>query len=458
MIARLWGRSRPRDEHRASSDRGGSGSSNARRTAQLAAASLTVVALTALFTSAASAQAQTWSQNRERPSLFEIVAIDETAQSLWPFGQEDLAKDGVATYAVDEKAVDLRSLYADTRTDGLWVRAYVESDVEPMMSAVVFFFIDNDANAKTGAKAEGDMLFDGWSTDPSPGGYELAVGMRGDGTLIGVFQWDDAKDVWALQPDKPVLVTLETGKARDPLRLSGDDHGYFQIKLDRRVLKLADGCTGPLFVRTWNDAMAARAFGDSSDVTLCTPRLNAYGDVEILGTDECDSDSSCPARGKCREHVCVIEYECTQDSECRDGEDCMGSVCVRVVDKTCDSAGDCDGLVCANDRCTACAASGARACASGYLCTPNGTCIRPGETGTAGRGGSGGRSGSDDGHSGEGGAAGARVRGGAFTCALLTRVGAGESRGDRAPWIAAGVLAAVGLVFSRKRRRNRGDR
>jgi hypothetical protein len=438
-----------------SSDRGGSGSTNARRTAQLAAASLTVVALTALFTGVASAQMQTWSQNRERPSLFEIVAVDETAQRLWPFGQEDLAKDGVNTYAVDESAVDLRSLYADTEADGLWVRAYVASEVEPMKSAVVFFFIDNDANAKTGGKAEGDALFDGWSADPSPGGYELAVGMSGDGMLIGVFQWDEAKDEWVLQPDKPVLVTLETGKARDPLRLSGDDHGYFQIKLDRRVLKLGDGCTGPLFVRTWNDAMGARAFGDSSDVTLCKPRLNAYGDVDILGTAECDSDSSCPAQGKCREHVCVFEYECNQDSECRDGEKCMGSVCVRVVTKTCDSASDCDGLVCANDRCTACAASGDRACPSGYLCTPNGACIRPGETGNAGRGG---RGGSDDDKSGDGGAAGERVQGGAFTCAAIARVGAGETRDFDARWLASGVLAATGVIFGRKRRRDRGDR
>lgn len=461
MIARLWGRERPRDGHRVRSDRSGSGSSTARRSAQLAAAAATIV-LVVFLTGTASAQ--TWSEQRERPSLFEIVAVDESALSVWPFGQEDLAKDGVSTTMPDESAVDLRSVYADTRSDGLWVRAYVASDAEPKASAVTFFFLDNDAKTTTGGKAEGDTLFKGWSTDPSPGGYELAVGMRGDGTLLGVYQWDEAKDQWTLQPDKPVLVTLETGKARDPLRLAGDDHGYFQMKLDPRVLKLGDGCTGPLFVRTWNDATGSRAFGDSSDVTLCKPKLNAYGDPEILETHECDTDASCPALGKCREHVCVFQYECTADTACRDAERCMSSVCVRVVDRTCDSADDCDGLVCASGRCSACASSGARACASGYLCTPGGTCIKPGATGNAGSGGRSGSGGSSGGKSGSGaedeGDAGVRVQGGAFTCAALSRIGGGLTRDYEPHWIAAGVLAALGVIVGRRRKRRgtRGDR
>jgi hypothetical protein len=443
MIARLWGRSQPRDEHRVRSDRSGSGSFLARRSAQLAAASLSVIALVASLSSTASAQ--TWSQQRERPALFEIVAIDETSQPLWIFGSEDIAKDGVGTYAADEAAVDLRSVYADTRSDGLWVRAYVASDVEPLPGAVAFFFLDNDSNAKTGGKAEGDLLFDGWSTDPSPGGYEVAVGMRGDGTALGVFSWDDTKDAWTRQPDKPVLVTLETGKARDPVRLSGDNHGYFQITLDSSVVELGDGCTGPLFVRLWNDATGMRAFGDSSDVTICKARLNAYGDPEILRSNACDSDASCPANGKCRERTCVFEYECNKNDDCRADERCTGSVCVRVVDKSCDAAADCDGLVCASDKCTACSDSGDRACASGYVCTPGGTCIRPGATGAAGRTGGG------SGSSGSAGAGGERVRGGAFTCAAFAEPTARSRTGS-------GVIAFVGVAavwIGRRRRRLR---
>ena len=430
------------------SGRGGSGSSTARRTAAqlLASASLAVAVVAAL---ASPTFAQTWSERRDRPALFEIVVVDETAQTLWPFGQEDVAKDGVANSMDDETAVDVRSVYADTRSDGLWVRAYVVSATAPTKSAVAFFFFDNDAKTTTGGKAEGDALFKGWSADPSAGGYELAVGMRGDGTLLGVYEWDDAKDVWTLQPDKPVLVTLETGKARDPLRLAGDDHGYFQIKLEPRVLKLGDACTGPLFVRTWNDASGTRAFGDASDVTSCKPRLNAYGDPEVLSSDACDADSSCPAQGSCREHVCVFEYDCTLDAACRDGERCMGSVCVRVVERSCTSADDCDGLVCASGRCSACG-SGARACASGLLCTPGGTCIRPGETGTAGSGASSG------GRSGSGAEEGERVRGGAFTCAAPALVASDYD----ARWVAAGVLAVVGMFAGRTRyrTRKRGDR
>lgn len=441
MIARLWGRSQPRDEHRVRSDQGGSGSSLARRTAQLAAAGLSVIALVASLCGTASAQ--TWSLRREQPALFEIVAIDETAQPQWPFGSEDIAKDGAGTYAADEAAVDLRSVYADTRSDGFWVRAYVASAVAPMPSAVAFFFLDNDSNARTGGKAEGDGLLDGWSTDPSPGGYEVAVGMRGDGSAIGVFFWDGAKDVWTLQPDKPALVTVETGNVLDPVGLSGDDHAYFQIMLDAKVVELGDGCTGPLFVRTWNDATGTRAFGDSSDVTICKARLNAHGDPEILRSNECASDASCPAHGECRERTCVFEYACSKDDECRAGERCTASVCVRVVDKSCDADADCDGLVCASDKCTACSDSGDRACASGYVCTPGGTCIRPGDRGTSGRNGGG------SGSSGSAAPAGERVRGGAFTCATFAEPAAPNRT-------SAGVIACLGIAavwIGRRRRR-----
>jgi LPXTG-motif cell wall-anchored protein len=237
-------------------------------------------------------------------------------------------------------------------------------------------------------------------------------------------------------------VKLETGKARDPLRLSGDDHGYFQIDLALQVVELGDGCTGPLFVRTWNDAMGSRAFGDSSDVTLCRARLNAYGDPEILDSSECDNDASCPNRGKCRERTCVFEYECNQNAECRADERCMGSVCVRVVDKTCDSSSDCDGLVCAADKCAACSSSGDRACASGYLCTPGGTCIRPGDTGTSGREASGG-----SGSGGSGGEPGERVRGGAFTCNALA-----ASSGGGAAWSGIGMVGLAGWLARRRRK------
>lgn len=433
------------------SDRGSSGSSRARCSQLRAAAAFALV-----VSVAAGASAQTWSLERERPSLFEIVAVDKTARPLWPYGQEDLANDKVATYEADEAAVDLRSLYVSSRSDLFWLRAYVESDAAPVESAVVFFFLDTDGNTKTGGKAEGNLLFKGWTADTSPGGYEVAIGMRGDETLLGVWLWNTPSKVWAptLVDAGPEMVQVETGKARDPLRLLGEDHGYFQVAIESSVAKLIDnGCTGPIFVRSWNDdpMMKDRAFGDSMGATSCKVELNAYGDPLILGSDRCDSDSTCPAHGKCRERVCVFEYECKVDDECRENEDCAGSVCVRVVDKSCDSANVCDGLVCASGKCTTCSDSGARACASGYLCTPNGTCIRPGQS-TAGKSGSGGSGGSGA----DGGAAGERVQGGAFTCTAFSD---GGSRGAAWSGIAASALAAVWLVRRRRRTRNaRGGR
>jgi hypothetical protein len=400
-------------------------------------------ALAFLLALGSTASAQTWSERREVPSLFDIVAVDETGQLLWPFGQEDVAKDGGQVNRADETAVDLRSLYADARASHLWIRAYVAGEAVPPAAAIAFFFLDSDASNRTGGGAAGDVLFDGWTSDPSAGGYEVAVGLRGDGTALGVFFWDAKKSEWTKQPDKPELAALETGAARDPLRFSGDDHGYFQVDLDLARIDVKSGCKGPLFVRLWNDATGDRSFGDSGDVTLCEPRLNAYGDPVVLDSDACEKDDDCPADGKCRDRTCVFSYACGGNAECREGERCTSGVCVRVVDKSCDDSSDCDGLVCVNDRCSACAESGDHACAKGLVCTPRGACIKPGEKGSSG--GSGNGAAGDDGAA---GAAGERVRGGAFTCSFSN-----DRDTSTSDCLGLALFAAVAFWLSRGRRR-----
>src|ERR1700759_3781948 len=89
----------------------------------------------ALFITSA-AHAQTWSLKRQRPSLFEIIAVDRTAEAGWPFGQEDIAGDGVTTTEPDEAAVDLRSVYADARAKKLWLRAYVSATQTPTANSL----------------------------------------------------------------------------------------------------------------------------------------------------------------------------------------------------------------------------------------------------------------------------------------------------------------------------------
>jgi hypothetical protein len=382
--------------------------------------------------------AQSWSLSRTRPSLFEIVAVDRTDAALWPFGQEDIAGDGLATVKPDEAAVDLRSLYADARAQRLWLRAYVAAKVAPDASALTFFFIDSDARAGTGGKASDTKLWPSLSADPSLGGYERAIALRGDGTLTGVYIWDTDKRQWIEQSNPARLVTPESGVDRDPLRLVGDEHGYVQVQLDLDTAGLDEACAANLFVRTWNDdSSGKRSFGDALDVLAvsCRPRLNAFGDPVILQSDVCTSDASCPAAGRCRDGVCLFGYECSADAACRSGEHCTSQVCVRVGDEDCDKTSDCDGLVCAASRCAACSDTGARACESGRVCAPDGTCLDPAARSS---------SSSNNGRPGE------RVRGGAFICATQpggARVGAA--------WLALG-FAALGAWH--RRRRLRGKR
>jgi hypothetical protein len=395
---------------------------------------VSIAGLLGLSLCAAQAHAQTWSVMRERPSLFEIIAVDATGDASWPFGQEDVAGDGASTEQADEAAIDVRSVYADVRAERLWLRAYVAGKIVPDKNAVAFFFIDDDARTSSGGKAEGNPLGFALGADPTPGGYERAIGVRGDGTLLGVFFWDTSNKQWSQQPDKPVLASSEAGATRDPLRLLGDDHGYFQVDSSLASVGLDAACSGTIFVRTWNDATGKRAFGDDASERAfeCHAKLDTYGNPELLQSGSCKNDAGCPAQGQCRSGICLFSYECVTDEVCPSGEHCSGGACVKVVDQSCKQSADCAGLICDAGHCVACSATGAHACASGYLCAPDGSCLR------AADGGSAGKNAGSAGHGSAAGSGGARVRGGAFTCSAAR---AGHT-GSAPLWLLLGLFAA----------------
>ena len=391
--------------------------------------------LACLLTLAGSVHAQTWSASRMRPSLFEIIAVDPASDSRWPFGQEDPAEDGVSTLEADEAAIDLRSVYADARSGRLWLRAYVTAKVNPSASALYYFFIDADMRPQTGGKAS-DKLWSQLEADPSAGGYEYALAMHGDGTSVGFYAWNTQKSAWEEAADTSKQLNLESGVARDPLRLSGDDHAYAQASLPLSATGLDDKCLANIFVRTANDAMGKRAFGDAVDsfAMTCRPKLNRYGDPEILRGDSCSKDDACPGGGRCRGGICVFGYECSGDATCQSEQRCVSSVCVLTVQSSCSPSADCDGLVCDAKQCVACSESGARACAAGSVCSPDGRCLRP--SGSSGSGAAGSAANS-----------GIQVRGGAFSCALA------GPRGELGASFALALAACVGAAWHRRRKR-----
>src|SRR5687768_4224734 len=143
------------------------------------------------------ASAQTWSAPRGRPALWQIASVDATGEPSWPYGDEDIAGDGAGTFEDDEAGADLRTLYADSDADRLWLRAYVTSDSAPSENVVAYFFLDTDARNATGGDAASAVAWPELEADPSMGGYERVIVADGTGELIGAWQWLAQTNEWS---------------------------------------------------------------------------------------------------------------------------------------------------------------------------------------------------------------------------------------------------------------------
>jgi hypothetical protein len=404
---------------------------------------LVAIAIVGVSVGVSAAGAQTWTNPRGRPPLWQIIALDRSGETGWLYGAEDISRDGASKLEADEASADLRSVYADADRNRVWIRAYVAASGNVSADLKMFFFIDTDERSDTGAGADATDLRPEFETDPSAGGYERAIGVGADGMLIGAWRWDAAMSRWTALTPSANAIQIEIESDQDPLRLAGTDHAYVQIAIEHSISGLDASCNGRIFVRSWLDDPPQRAFGDAVlGAAPCRPELDGLGDPEILRTGSCSADKDCPGAGHCREQICVFDYTCGSDVECRSEERCTSSLCVKVVSGTCDDDADCDGLVCDGDACVACSANGNRACADGLACTPSGTCVDPGDAAA----GSGGKAGSGDD---AGGGSGAeeyppgKVRGGSFHCAAVS--------GERvsASWLYAAPL--LGLWLRRRR-------
>jgi hypothetical protein len=387
------------------------------------------------------AAAQTWSLSRERPSLFEIIAVDPISEAHWVYGSEDVSGDGQGTTSDDEAGVDLRSVYADARGSRLWLRAYVSARrAASSTTALTFFFVDSDQRADTGGPAQGEALWPALTRDPTRGGYELAAAVRADGSLLGVFDWNAEKQLWAARSNPELVAVAERNEARDPLRLFGDEHAYAQVSIDLAAAKLDDRCLASIFVRTWNDRPFQRAYGDfvSSLAVACRARVNAFGDPELLRSDRCSSDETCPGDGRCSDGICLFSYECNESTACPSSRRCTDNVCVYFVENSCGDNAQCGGLLCQSARCVACTASGERACTGDTVCAPDGRCLSPSAA----------YSGDPDSNA---IASGERVQGGALSCSLTE-----SARG--APCLLLVLLPLAWRWTDRRLRRLRSER
>ncbi|OIP39854.1 MAG: hypothetical protein AUK47_09380 [Deltaproteobacteria bacterium CG2_30_63_29] len=329
------------------------------------------------------AASQTWRPPATGPFLREVVAVDASGEANWPFGSEDNAKDG-ATFGADEARLDIRTVYAASDADRFWLRAYfAETQVTTFETTVLFVFMDSDDNPATGSGADAPDIFSEFTADPTPGGYDTVIGVQGDGSVLGVWSWENNQNRWGKLNVRAGEVEVESSVDLDPILLLGEDHAYLQMSVDHILTGLDAACNSTLFVRSFNDATSVR-YGDLNvgPAVPCVARdVNADGSPDILQnpTSGCRTNADCPGQGVCLSSgVCLIRYQCRANSDCAADEACTNGKCVRVVTTQCTANADCNKLLCEQGACVPCAASGARACASGLVCAPNGTCTDPG--------------------------------------------------------------------------------
>ena len=394
----------------------------------------------ALILASGAAQAQTWVSPRTAPWLGEIVAVDATGETDWPYGAEDVAGDGLANFAQQERSIDIRTAYAAADPTRLWLRTYVSDQNAAGGNVVVYAFIDADESPLTGGSAaatEVDPLF---TTDPSNGGYEYAVEIRGNATVGALWEWNAGQAQFVAANLQPNEADAEAGQDADPIELFGDDHGYVQTAVALARVGLTPSCTALLFFRSVSQAGADLEVGQ---VGPCVP-ADANGDdvpdvvVPVAG---CTNDTQCPGGGICVNGQCLVPEPCLTAADCAASELCSPSGhCVPAPSGNCTTSAECGDLVCAGGQCDSCLSAPAQ-CAAGTRCAPTGHCVLDG----GGAGGAGGGGGADP-------LAGlGDVRGGSLACR------AGPPSAGVPAWLGALLGLAVGL-FRRRAARAAGGR
>jgi hypothetical protein len=353
------------------------------------------------------------------------VALDATGEANWPFGSEDVAADG-AMFGAAEQSVDIRSAYAATDAERLWLRAYVASTGEPDDSLRVFVFIDADDATITGGAADSAEIDPEFTSDPTPGGYDHVLGVAADGSVIALWTHDDAADAFVEVMTTGSQADAEAGVDLDPLRFGANERGYVQGSVELGEVEVAQPCDANLFFRALSDE------GNDSDVATrvaCLPGdTNGDGVPNVVETADCDSNADCPANGVCLRGECIYPSACGVDGDCGAEETCVDGRCVADGGQSCETTADCDGLVCNDGTCASCNAAGV-SCSPGEVCGSDGRCV--GGTPGGGEGGAASLVDADE-----------KVKGGAFTCGLSReRSGIG--------WLLA--VAGFGLLALRRR-------
>jgi hypothetical protein len=341
-----------------------------------APSSTLVIALACLASSPASAAS--WVKNRTTPSLKYLVAIDATGEADWLWGQEDVAGDGLDAFLEPEQSLDLRSAYFASDPNDLWARIYVSDQNAVSATAIVFFFVDSDRSNGTGGPGMAPEIHAMLTSDPSPGGYDFVIGVKGNGQPVDIWSWREQPRRYEPLANQPTIFTGEAGRDADPLRVHGDVHGYTQVRVPIGVVRVGPSCEANVFVRSVNDTQGAMFSDlDLGIVAPCIPKDENNDKIpDVLNPPNgCVRDDQCPGRGICSNEVCVYAVPCDESADCGSGFECApDGRCVPPAGGMCSSTAQCDELICLNSRCVACDPRQAQ-CGEDRRCAPDGRCV-----------------------------------------------------------------------------------
>jgi hypothetical protein len=256
------------------------------------------------------AGAQTWVHQRTTPGVGELVAVDQTGEPSWLFGPEDIAGDGPADFNAAEQAADVRSAYAATDDQRLWLRVYVSARTEPE-ALRAFVFVDTDSDPSTGGPARAPEVDAALDADAAAaGGYEFALAWTGT-SFLGAWRWTpgtgNGNNADAYQPVtnvEPLHAAVERGIDLDPLKLTAAQNGYVQLALDVEPIQVGVRCEANLLFRSTSGTLRDRDLGRAGP---CVPGdANDNGVADVAESDAtCMTDSQCPVDGRCEDGQCV---------------------------------------------------------------------------------------------------------------------------------------------------------
>jgi hypothetical protein len=387
------------------------------------------------------AEAATWVDTRTTPSLTELVTIDATGEQGWLYGAEDLAGDGIASFKQQEQSIDIRTAYATTDATRLWVRVYVSELNAVGGNVSIYAFIDSDRSTATGGTAAAPEIDTKFTEDTSPGGYDYVIGIRGNGSISGLWSWDATQTLFIGSSPAPAQAVAEVDQDIDPIQINSDAHGYAQAAVDLALVGLTPACLANFYIRSSNTT-AGLGKGDLQvgQVAPCIPAdTNSDGIPDIvIPSGPCTSDDQCPANGICVDGKCIVPVPCVADPDCPPDELCSPDrVCVATPGGMCTTTANCVDLVCAGGTCVPCTPSGTE-CGIGRRCGPSRRCV-------------------DDAAAGGGEVIAGipispfeDVQGGAFTCAFGARGGSEAPFGLLALGLGLGLARRIGRRTVRK--------